>query len=73
MTRLSRKLLLAFIAFSLVATSVNADDEVVRRFHLKDGSSIRGVVLSETEEAYIIRSSLGELTIRKADLRTRYA
>ena len=69
-----RKFLFILMAISLVATSAHAeDDEGTRRFYLNDGSSVRGVVISETEDTFIVRSSLGELTIRKADLRIRYA
>ena len=72
MNSLRNSLITFFIVF-LVATSAGAEDDAKQRFYLKDGTTISGEVLSETEDAFIVKSSLGELTIEKANLRTRFA
>ena len=64
-------LVLLVLSLSLTMTAMAADGEQTR-FYLKDGSSIREVVLSETESEYVVRTSFGEITLKKEDLRTRY-
>ncbi len=64
--------LLAFFAVFMIALSAGAEDDGNQRFYLKDGTTISGKVLSETEDVFIVQSSLGELAIEKANLRTRF-
>lgn len=67
-----RYCLLFFLFFLFFIGPVHAAESSMQQFHLKDGSTLRGQVLSETEDSYVIQTTFGEVTLKKTDLRNRY-
>jgi len=64
MKRITALLSFCIICFLFFATSVHA--EVI---YLKDGSVIKGTIASSSEEAITVKTSTGEMVIKKADIK----
>ena len=58
-----KKLIIGIVCFLFFATSVHA--EVI---YLKDGSVIKGTITRSSEEATTVKTSMGEMVIKKADI-----
>jgi len=58
-----KKLIIGIVCFLFFATSVHA--EVI---YLKDGSVIKGTITRSSEEAITVKTSMGEMVIKKADI-----
>lgn len=65
-TSRTRALLSLFVALALFAAPLFADT-----FVMKDGRRIEGKLKSETADAYVVESSVGQLELKKSDVKER--
>ena len=59
--------LLILVCCILSAITASGQDKT-KIFHLKDQTTIRGTIVSETSESFVVATGYGTLTIRKSDI-----
>ena len=52
-------------------TEPNNSDQKPQTIHLKDGTIISGIIISESDKQIVLMSRFGETTLNKSDLRTK--
>ncbi len=65
-----KKVMIGILSVVVVA-ALFGQDMIERTIYLKNGDKISGIIISETDSSLIIRSSFGDISISKSDVKVR--
>ncbi|MBI5216627.1 MAG: hypothetical protein HY960_12820 [Ignavibacteriae bacterium] len=62
---------LFLLGFLFCFCSISLGQEKIETYHLKDGTTLRGKVISQNDTTVVVATEYGEMTIRKSEIQTR--